>query len=187
MGTNFYFMCTDKSLVRESFAINEEWGVHDEEYEIVDEPYLGYNIHLNKLSCGWKPLFQKHKAFSTFSELKDFYFANEDKLKIYDEYGKEFSWDEYFERVYSHSAQKREPVRWVYEPDKRFNETEPTLHFIHCEEAEADLFTPFAHIEYSETEKVALKRFGIIRGYEPSFKYWNDPDFFFDWTEGEFC
>ena len=139
MGTNFYFMCTDKSLVRENFAINEEWGVHDEEYEIVDEPYLGYSIHLN------------------------------------------------FERVYSHSAQKREPVRWVYEPDKRFNETEPTLHFIHCEEAEADLFTPFAHIEYSETEKVAIKRFGIIRGYEPSFKYWNDPDFFFDWTEGEFC
>lgn len=32
-----------------------------------------------------------------------------------------------------------------------------------------------------------IKRFGIIRGYEPSFKYWNDPDFFFDWTEGEFC
>ena len=117
----------------------------------------------------------------------NYYFANEDKLKIYDEYGKEFSWDEYFERVYSHSAQKREPVRWVYEPDKRFNETEPTLHFIHCEEAEADLFTPFAHIEYSETEKVAIKRFGLIRGYEPSFKYWNDPDFFFDWTEGEFC
>lgn len=68
----------------------------------------------------------------------NFCFANENNLKIYDEYGKEFSWDEYFERVYSRSAQKREPVRWVYESDKRFN----------------------------ETEKVAIKRFGIIRGYK---------------------
>ena len=57
MGTNYYFMSRNKELMQTCFAEKSEWGVLGEEYTIVDEPYLGYRCHLNKLSCGWRPLF----------------------------------------------------------------------------------------------------------------------------------
>lgn len=66
MGTNFYFMSKDKKLMRENFAVETEYGIHDVEYEIVDEPYLGYEVHLNKLSGGWRALFQSNKNISTY-------------------------------------------------------------------------------------------------------------------------
>ena len=52
MGTNYYFMSRSKELMQTCFAEKSEWGVFGEEYTIVDEPYLGYRCHLNKLSCG---------------------------------------------------------------------------------------------------------------------------------------
>ena len=65
-------MSKSKKLMRENFAVENDYGITDEEYEIVDEPYLGYQVHLNKLSCGWRPLFQRHKNIKTFKELEDF-------------------------------------------------------------------------------------------------------------------
>ena len=50
---NYYFMSRNKELMQTCFADKSEWGVLGEEYTIVDEPYLGYRCHLNKLSCGW--------------------------------------------------------------------------------------------------------------------------------------
>ena len=76
MGTNFYLMSRSKKLIRENFAVEKDYGITDEEYEIVDEPYLGYQVHLNKLSCGWRPLFQRHKNIKTFKELEDFCLNN---------------------------------------------------------------------------------------------------------------
>ena len=73
MGTNYYFMSRNKELMQTYFAEKSEWGVLGEEYTIVDEPYLGYRCHLNKLSCGWRPLFQKHRAFDSFRKLEAFY------------------------------------------------------------------------------------------------------------------
>ena len=73
MGTNYYFMSRNKELMQTYFAEKSEWGVLGEEYTIVDEPYLGYWCHLNKLSCGWRPLFQKHRAFDSFRKLEAFY------------------------------------------------------------------------------------------------------------------
>ena len=72
MGTNYYFMSRNKELMQTCFAEKSEWGVLGEEYTIVDEPYLGYRCHLNKLSCGWRPLFQKHRAFESFESLSLF-------------------------------------------------------------------------------------------------------------------
>ena len=43
--------------MREYFAVETEYTIKDIEYEIVDEPYLGYEVHLCKLSAGWRPLF----------------------------------------------------------------------------------------------------------------------------------
>ncbi len=46
MGTNYYLMSKSKKLMREYFAVETDYGTTDEEYEIVDEPYLGYQVHL---------------------------------------------------------------------------------------------------------------------------------------------
>ena len=46
MGTNFYLMSRNKKLMREHFAVETEYDIKDIEYAIVDEPYLGYEIHL---------------------------------------------------------------------------------------------------------------------------------------------
>ena len=186
MGTNFYFMSHDKDFIQTHFAKKCSCGVADEEYNIVDKPYLGYEVHLNKLSVGWRPLFQRHKAFKTFNQLQEFYFAHKDKLDIYDEYGRAYTWDEYYGRVYRHTLREREPMKWVYEIDKIFNDTKPTLHTVRCSEEEAELYIPFDHKVYDKTEKEAIQRFGVIKGYEMSMPYWNDPDYLFDWTEGEF-
>lgn len=186
MGTNFYFMSRDKELIQTHFAKKYSWGVADEEYSIVDEPYLGYEVHLNKLSVGWRPIFQKHRGFKTFNQLKKFYFAHKEKLDIYDEYGKAYTWDEYYDRVYRHSLREKEPVKWVYEIDKIFNDTKPTLHTVRCSEEEAELHIPFEHCLYDKTEREAARRFGVPRGYRPDERYWNDPDYLFDWTEGDF-
>ena len=187
MGTNYYFMSRNKELMQNNFAISNEWGVYGEEYRIVDEPYLGYECHLNKLSCGWRPLFQKHKAFDIFKKLEAFYHENQKELEIYDEYGRKYTWDEYFSKVYCHSIRDKEPVKWVYETDMLFGDKKPILYTVKCSEKEAELFIPFNHLEYAETEKNAIKKFKIYRGYEMEMKYWNDPDYLFDWTEGEFA
>ena len=73
MGTNFYLMSRNKKLMREHFAVETEYDIKDIEYAIVDEPYLGYEIHLNKLSWGWRPLFQRHKIVSRRKSLVNGY------------------------------------------------------------------------------------------------------------------
>ena len=62
MGTNYYMFIKNKKVARDYFAEVDEYGNVDPEYEIVDEPELGYKIHLNKCSYGWRPLFQIQKA-----------------------------------------------------------------------------------------------------------------------------
>lgn len=51
MGTNYFLFTKSKRLARMHFAIESDYGVTDEEYEITDDPYLGYKIHLNKCSA----------------------------------------------------------------------------------------------------------------------------------------
>jgi hypothetical protein len=45
---------------------------------------------------------------------------------------------------------------------------------------------PFCHRIYEEKEKQARKRFKVDERYWSGEKYWEDPDYPFDWTEGEF-
>ena len=157
-----------------------------EEYSIVDEPFLGYQCHLNKLSYGWRPLFQKHKAFDSFRKLEEFYREHQADLEIYDEYGKKYSWEEYFETVYEHSRRSTEPVKWVYEVDPMFSSKEHSLHTVSCCEDEAELYVPFNHMEYEETLNKASSKFCVYERRYGEEKYWNDPKYLFDWTEGEF-
>lgn len=186
MGTNFYLMSKSKKLIRENFAVEKDYGYTDEEYGIVDEPYLGYRVHLNKLSCGWRPLFQKHKNIRTFKELEDFCLKNKNVIGIYDEYGKKYTWKQYYNRVYGHSQRKPEPFKWVYEVDPIFKDSKSTLHVVPCAESEAEIYMPFCSKEYQEKEKLAKKRFHVYERIWCDEKYWEDPDYPFDWTEGEF-
>lgn len=81
MGTNYYMMTTDKEIVKKYFT---------NEYEIVDFPYLGYEIHIGKRSMGWRPLFQAHKkVYDSVSELLIFLRNHQDKIEIYNEYGEQ--------------------------------------------------------------------------------------------------
>ena len=71
-------MTTDKELVKKYF---------NGEYEIVDDPYLGYEIHIGKRSAGWKPLFEAHdNAYTSVSEMLDFV-MNHPEIHIFNEYG----------------------------------------------------------------------------------------------------
>lgn len=187
MGTNFYLMSRNKKLMREYFAVETEYTIKDIEYEIVDEPYLGYNVHLCKLSAGWRPLFQRHKTISTFKEVEEFCLKNKSMVSIYDEYGRRYTWKQYFKKVYNHSQRKAEPRKWIYDIDPIFPDNGPRLHMASSTEQEAEIYMPFCHREYNEKEKLAKERFHVHERIWSDEKSWEDPDYPFDWTEGEFC
>ena len=165
MGINFYLMSRNKKLMREYFAVETEYTIKDIEYEIVDEPYLGYEVHLCKLSAGWRPLFQRHKTISTFKELEEFCLENKSMVSIYDEYGRRYTWKQYFKKVYNHSQHKAEPRKWIYDIDPIFPDNGPRLHMASCTEQEAEIYMPFCHREYNEKEKLAKERFRCMKEY----------------------
>lgn len=193
MGTNYYLMTRNKDFVRKHFA--DEYGnyITGEDYSIVDEPYLGYEIHLNKLSCGWRPLFHRHKPFKTWNELEKFCHDYKDEIEIFDEYGQSYSFDDYKKIIFDHAAREPEPVRWVYDYDpldmKFFPEdlARKRLFTERCKPEEAELWIPLDHVKYFETEKTAKKKFNVYDYYIfEGIEYWNDPDYPIDWTEGDF-
>lgn len=186
-------MTRNKQLAHKYFAVENDWGITDEEYKIVDDPYLGYEIHLNKCSCGWRPLFQRHKSFKSWEELQRFYLDHADGLEIYDEYGEQFSWDQYKKKIFDHAAREPEPMKWVYgiDPLSRtfMDNPKPRLYHDRCEPEEADFWIPIDHVKYFETEKAAREKYKVW-SYPifDDFKNWNDPnpDYLIDWTEGDF-
>lgn len=85
LGTNFYFFSKDKDAVKKYIG---------SDYELTDEPELGYEIHIGKRSGGWLPLFQYRETMSSVEKIKDVY--NTGKFAIYDEYwDKEYTWNEF--------------------------------------------------------------------------------------------
>lgn len=186
MGTNYYLMSRNKELMQTCFAEKSTWGVHNEEYAVVNEPYFGYRCHLNKTSYGWRPLFQRHRAFDTFRKLEAFYREHQADLEIYDEYGEKYTWEEYFSKIFRHSKHEPKPVKWVYQVDPMFGGQKPSLHTVNCKKDEADLYIPFNHVEYEETQHRARLKFRVYERRYGKEEYWNDPDYLFDWAEGEF-
>lgn len=185
MGTNYYFKTSNRDLVHKHFAKRLEvtsWEeYYDQEYELFDVPDFHYMIHLNKLSCGWKPLFQNHKAFKTFAELEKFYKAHKNDLIIEDEYGEEYTWNKYKKEILDHGNQVKTPMKWVKVREEGYCERIVTKE---CSPEEADLYSPFDHIEYTET-------YEKFRGIDSSDwgiqeRYHRDPDYNIDWTEGDF-
>lgn len=191
MGTNYYFLTQNKELVEKYFPNETTQDIYDCGYELTDFPKFGYEIHLNKLSCGWLPLLQKHrKAFTTFKELEKFYISNQSELEIYDEYGRLYTFKEYKQELLDHANRDKEPVKWVYEVDKVFPRKDgcKSLYTTRCSEEEADLHIPFMHNEYNKTQEIARNKYKVHYElwWEQSVQYWEDPDYPFDWTLGDF-
>lgn len=193
MGTNYYLMTKNTNLVHEFFATEEKYGGYsNQEYSIVEYPELSYEIHLNKLSCGWRPLFQIHKCFGTFDELEQFYKKHYRSLKIYNEYGTRFTWKDYKKEIIDHGNRVPEPVKWDYcisEFDAKFEKNpRKRLQPVECTIEEAELWIPFDHLEYNRTEREAAKRFGVWeRWMDPGeFYQYNDPNYKIDWAKGDF-
>ena len=116
-----------------------------------------------------------------------FCLKNKSVISIYDEYGRRYTWKQYFERVYEHSQQKKEPRKWIYDIDSVFPNCGPRLQNVSCTEQEAEIYIPFCHREYNEKEKLVKERFHVHERLWCKERYWEDPDYPFDWTEGEFC
>ena len=89
MSTNFYMITKNKKLAQRYAPYS---------YELTDEPYFGYEIHVAKTSCGWLPAWQGHNdGINSVAEYKAAYDTGE--FKIYDEYGTEYNWDAFDDRV----------------------------------------------------------------------------------------
>lgn len=169
MGTNFYMMSRNKKLMREYFAVETEYTIKDIEYEIVDEPYLGYKVHLCKLSAGWRPLFQRHKTISTFKKVEEFCLKNKSMVSIYDEYGRRYTWKQYFKKVYNHSQRKAEPRKWIYDIDPIFPDNGARLHMASCTEQKRKYICHYV-IENTTRMKnwrryvfMCMKEYGVMR------------------------
>ena len=189
MGTNYYLFTNNKMLARKCFAEERVYGYVEVEYDIVDESELGYKIHLNKCSYGWRPLFQCHKAFRSLSELERFFKRHENDLRLFDEYQREYLWDEYKQLIIDHAKQKPEPVRWVYGEEKLFNDGRKRLYTEKCSPEEAELWIPFNHLEYARTQKEAARKFHCYDGYlcnDEEFYSHGDEEYPVDWALGEF-
>ena len=189
MGTNYYLFTKDENIAHECFAVTGKYGIVDKEYTVVDEPQLGYWIHLNKCSCGWRPLFQCHKAFRMFSELESFFIEHKGKLRIYDEYMSEFKWRDYKQVIIEHATRDREPVKWVYDEDPIMNNGRKYLRTVSCKPEEAEIWTPFDHLEYARKEQEAAVRFhcrcdSVARRDLYSH---SDDTYPIDWVNEEFC
>lgn len=192
MGTNFYMITKNKSLADEYFFNDIDNYHYACGYELVDEPYFGYKIHICKRSYGWVPLFQKHdEAYKYFSELEVFYHKYKSDLDIYDEYNQQYSFTQFKKEMIKHSQRKREPIRWVFCPDA-FSEDKPILHTEVCTEEETELYIPIRHDEYAKTEAVARKKYKVALpmwlNYDPyeQMKYERDPNYDFDWIGEDF-
>lgn len=82
-------------------------------YELTDEPEFGYEIHIAKTSAGWLPFFQGHKdGINSVAGYKAAYDSGE--FKIYDEYGVEYNWEAFDERVLKFNG----GIRGFQKPEK---------------------------------------------------------------------
>lgn len=113
MGTNYYMMMKDKELVTKYF---------DNEYELTDLPYFGYEVHIGKRSCGWKPLFEWHEnAYKSVEDMLKFLEFYKMDIEIFDEYNKRFSIDGLKEELIN--WKNKQPVRYMkYVPEGNYNE-----------------------------------------------------------------
>lgn len=167
MSTNYYMMTQDKTFVRKYFP---------NEYEIVDEPYLGYEIHIGKRSAGWKPLFARHdKAYKSVREMKEFIKEHEDYIRIFDEYEREYNLEELEKELIDWG--ENQPSTYINFSLTGVNNaiSRFTNQFINNSKKEVNIITPMDHLMYEKLTN------GIV-----SQLYSRDEDGY-NFMKGEFC
>lgn len=167
-------MTKNKKLVEKYFPY---------EYQIVDNPYFGYEIHIGKRSYGWKPLFELHEnAYSSVEEMKEFINKHKKYIRIFDEYGTEFTLDE-LQKELIEWAENQEIRYMKYVPDGVPNEILGGKDYlIESTKDDYDITIPFDHIEYERLDPYR-ERSRTLNG---SSYYKKDKDGY-DFTKGYFC
>lgn len=174
MGTNYYMMTKDKTIVERYFP---------NEYKIVDNPYFGYEIHIGKRSIGWRPLFQVHdKAYDSVEAMLKFLEFHKMDIEIYDEYSEKFSIDGLKEELIDWADHQQ--VRYMkYIPEGIYNELFCGKDYlVESTEDDYDITIPYDHIEYHKLDPYNEKRW-IDESREPF--YIKDKDRY-DFTRGDF-
>jgi len=160
MAVNYYLISTDKAWIVKYFG--ERYA---DEWMLVDTPFFGYSVHIGKRAEGWKPLFQTHnRAYRTVQEMVEFLHREEDKFRIYDEFGRELRIDELVDEL----------VHWGE------NQRECRLRYVEgmlLEDPEGELKTPVDYLEYSKLDT----RRGNKRPH-----YWKDRAGY-NFRDGYFC
>ena len=159
MGTNFYLKAKTINDISKfnvaSFEL-DNW--------IFDEDYDAYIIHIAKTSAGWLPLFQSHESITSVQDIKDAYDCG---LLIVDEYGEEYDWDKFTQRVLKHNGGVVGGVpRKKYEPPKDIKSPFYDEKMIGC-------YVPISHFKYGN---------GIYAD-----DYYRDRDGYEFYRRGEFC
>lgn len=175
MGTNFYMMTKSKKLVEKHFPC---------EYEIVDTPYFGYEIHIGKRSCGWKPLFQEHKnAYDSVEGMKEFIRKHQKSIRIFDEYCREFTLEELEDELITWGEQQQ--IRYMkHIPEGVHDEVfGGKKYLVESTKDDYDITIPFDHMEYERLDP--YREFHGYR-YEKQSHYSKDKDGY-DFMKGDFC
>lgn len=93
-------LCSEMSLGTNDLFEIEELPDYNNWHNYMHLAEIEYpELHICKVSMGWKPLFQVTKFYSSVKELKEFYNQNRDRIHIEDEYGQEQGIDELFEYI----------------------------------------------------------------------------------------
>lgn len=116
MGTNYYMSTKDKSK-------RDKW-LNFDEYHLTDEPDWGYEVHIGKVSCGWKPLFQAHDRLNSLALYKLMY--DEGGWSLYDEYRQVLSWEDFKDIIdsFTDGKPRRSVIDYSYEPHTIFYDHE---------------------------------------------------------------
>lgn len=150
MSTNYYMLIKDKDFVNQYFS---------GEYELGNLSFAGYEIHIGKRSCGWKPLFEAHPlAYHSVEEMLEFIKNHKSKIKLYDEYHHQLSINDL----------KEELVDWEKDQESRIIDLKD----------EGIYTSPIDHLEYINNNK---HKYAYYAG-----NYFHDKDGF-DFCEGSFC
>lgn len=132
MGTNFYFFTKEKELRH----------LYSSKWELVDEPEFGYKLHIAKTSMGWLPLFEEHEKIKSVKNIKDLY--NTGYVKIFDEYGIEYDWNAFKERVLEHNGGTTAKRHIEYISEERISEQKAYELY----DPNFPNFVPISHFEY---------------------------------------
>ena len=129
MGTNFYFYTLNKELTK-------LMGPRAEPAEGWSD---GWELHIAKTSCGWKPIFEEHPLIHSVRDLDKFYHEHSDDIIIYDEYGNGYTWSEFKRRVINFETPKVfDPEFGLYTGNWRCEADNDCEHIRHWEGEYAD-------------------------------------------------